>query len=226
MKRCNRSSRCHLPMAGLMVMLLASSASAQGYARAGWVAELETLFHDVSGRVIITDEFTLSVEHFSYDGGGIEVFFYLAPEDSFGSYSSNGVAVGDDLLGMVFDDDSLTVPVPMGMDGYDAVSVWCMIGANFGSGPFLRPGDANGDGQVDVGDLGILAGAWGISDGSAKWADADFSGDGQVDVSDLGILAGNWQDGVGVPEPATGLLLAGGLAALLGRRRLRSSARP
>jgi hypothetical protein len=55
------------------------------------------------------------------------------------------------------------------------------------------PGDANGDGMVDVGDLGILAANYG---GSGKtWALGDFNGDGLVDVGDLGILAANYGTG-------------------------------
>jgi hypothetical protein len=55
------------------------------------------------------------------------------------------------------------------------------------------PGDANGDGAVDVGDLGILAANYG---GSGKsWAQGDFNGDGSVDVGDLGILAANYGRG-------------------------------
>jgi hypothetical protein len=55
------------------------------------------------------------------------------------------------------------------------------------------PGDANGDGAVDVGDLGILAANYG---GTEKtWAEGDFNGDGLVDVGDLGILAANYGTG-------------------------------
>jgi hypothetical protein len=82
----------------------------------------------------------------------------------------------------------------------------------------LVSGDANMDGAVDVGDLGILAGNW--NQGSDNtWIQADFSGDGLVDVSDLGILAGNWQGGAGVPEPASLALLSITAAAGLLRRR-------
>jgi hypothetical protein len=57
----------------------------------------------------------------------------------------------------------------------------------------LTPGDANGDGAVDVGDLGILAANYG---GSGKnWSQGDFNGDGLVDVGDLGILAANYGRG-------------------------------
>jgi hypothetical protein len=62
-------------------------------------------------------------------------------------------------------------------------------------------GDANLDGAVDVGDLGILAGHWGVADG-ADWSQGDFTGDGAVDVGDLGILAGGWGQQL-TPPPAT-----------------------
>jgi uncharacterized protein (DUF2141 family) len=53
------------------------------------------------------------------------------------------------------------------------------------------PGDANGDGAVDVGDLGILAANYGTVN-NATWANGDFNGDGAVDVGDLGILAAHY----------------------------------
>jgi hypothetical protein len=55
-------------------------------------------------------------------------------------------------------------------------------------------GDANLDGAVDVGDLGILAANYGTSSG-AVWSQGDFNGDGAVDVGDLGILAANYGTG-------------------------------
>ena len=91
-----------------------------------------------------------------------------------------------------------------------------------------EPGDANGDGVVDVSDLGVLATNYGTTSG-AEWADADFTGDGKVDVSDLGIFSmayGNTIEGTSsqaVPEPSMlvgllGLCLAG-LLALARRKR-------
>jgi hypothetical protein len=53
------------------------------------------------------------------------------------------------------------------------------------------PGDANADSKVDVGDLGILAANYGMTEG-ATWGLGDFNGDGKVDVGDLGILAANY----------------------------------
>jgi hypothetical protein len=55
-------------------------------------------------------------------------------------------------------------------------------------------GDANGDGMVDVGDLGILAANYGMTSG-ATWSKGDFNNDGMVDVGDLGILAANYGTG-------------------------------
>jgi hypothetical protein len=55
------------------------------------------------------------------------------------------------------------------------------------------PGDANGDGKVDVGDLGILAANYGGTD--KRWSQGDFNGDDKVDVGDLGILAANYGRG-------------------------------
>ena len=57
------------------------------------------------------------------------------------------------------------------------------------------PGDANNDGMVDVGDLGILAANYGGT--NKTWFQGDFNGDGKVDVGDLGILAANYGTGTG-----------------------------
>jgi len=53
------------------------------------------------------------------------------------------------------------------------------------------PGDANGDGKVNVVDLGILATNYGVT-GTATWGMGDFNGDTNVNVVDLGILATNY----------------------------------
>ncbi len=73
-------------------------------------------------------------------------------------------------------------------------------------------GDTDDDGDVDLTDLGILAGNYGaLSD--ATWNMGNFDNDGDVDLTDLGLLAGNYENGVAqamidferirdVPEPS------------------------
>ena len=51
----------------------------------------------------------------------------------------------------------------------------------------LKPGDLDGDGDVDILDLSRLITNWGASGGVA-----DINGDGLVDVYDLSILLSNW----------------------------------
>ena len=92
------------------------------------------------------------------------------------------------------------------------------------------PGDANGDGKVDVTDLNVVGLNWqmAVDPGAAN---GDFDGSGFVDVGDLNILALNWQFGVGeaaintvVPEPGSQMLLL--ILLLLGpwaRRKVTSN---
>jgi hypothetical protein len=72
-------------------------------------------------------------------------------------------------------------------------SQWTVSLSGYGVGVYFTPrilGDANSDGAVDVGDLGILAANYG---GSGKtWGQGDFNGDKVVDVGDLGILAAHY----------------------------------
>ncbi len=91
---------------------------------------------------------------------------------------------------------------------------------NGGAAKKFYLGDANLDGKVNVGDLGILAANYGQNE--KVWAQADFNGDALVNVGDLGILAANYGSGEGggmVPEPATLVLLVIGALPLTRRRR-------
>jgi probable HAF family extracellular repeat protein len=76
----------------------------------------------------------------------------------------------------------------------------------------LEPGDANGDGQVDINDLTIVLANFGQT--GTTWSQGDFTGDGTVDIDDLTIVLTNFGYGVGaasparVPEPSALALLA------------------
>jgi hypothetical protein len=95
-----------------------------------------------------------------------------------------------------------------------------------------QPGDANGDGTVDLSDFTILRNNFGTAMG-ATLSDGDFNGDGMIDLADFTILRNNfgtmsdressdidaWYAAI-IPEPTTaGLLGAAGLLGLLRRRR-------
>ncbi|MEQ9461548.1 MAG: M64 family metallopeptidase [Phycisphaeraceae bacterium] len=63
-------------------------------------------------------------------------------------------------------------------------------------------GDANLDLQVDIEDLSVLAGGFGLT--GQIWSGGDFDGNGLVDLTDLSLLAGNWGFvASSVPEPVT-----------------------
>jgi hypothetical protein len=85
------------------------------------------------------------------------------------------------------------------------------------------PGDTNGDDIVDEWDYDNLVAQFGGPPGVES---ADFNEDGRVDLIDLAILRRNFGEGVeppspgaAAPEPATLILLAGGLPLLLKRRK-------
>ncbi|MBT3201214.1 MAG: PEP-CTERM sorting domain-containing protein [Phycisphaerales bacterium] len=91
-------------------------------------------------------------------------------------------------------------------------------------------GDANGDTFVNDADMTILLAQFGsASDRDTTAGDADFNGDGLVNLADFVILRTNWGEGtapdavalpnINTPEPATLILMAAGLPALLKRRR-------
>ena len=89
----------------------------------------------------------------------------------------------------------------------------------------MLDGDTDVDWDVDSVDLGNLAAVFG-GEGDLY---TDFNEDGRVDLADFALMRANFGAGVGsgapgdataaTPEPATLILLAGGLPVLLRRRR-------
>ncbi|UJF36380.1 cohesin domain-containing protein [Paenibacillus hexagrammi] len=56
----------------------------------------------------------------------------------------------------------------------------------------IQPGDTNGDGHYSIGDLGIVAAAYGKTSADPNWSsyqNADLNGDGKVDIEDLAAMA-------------------------------------
>jgi hypothetical protein len=93
------------------------------------------------------------------------------------------------------------------------------------------PGDATGDGTVDVNDLAIVATNFGQSTGMS-WTTGDFTGDGTVDINDLKIVLASFGASVSapgssalsaVPEPCALVLVAAVLLVLLPRARRKLS---
>jgi mono/diheme cytochrome c family protein len=103
----------------------------------GATAELSTFAHDVAGTARVVDDCTIVLTGFTYDGGGIDVQVYGGIG---GDYDPpTGFSMSDNLLGRLFDDDTLTVRLPEDrtLDDLDGVSIWCVtVGANFGDASF------------------------------------------------------------------------------------------
>ena len=88
------------------------------------------------------------------------------------------------------------------------------------------PGDVDGDGDVDLNDVGFFEARFGQSGlplppGTNS---ADLDADGDVDLHDLTILRDNYGAGVGAapaaaPEPGSAALLVLGLGAVIRRRK-------
>ena len=95
---------------------------------------------------------------------------------------------------------------------------------------FTTPGDFNGDGMVDGGDLSLLLGNWGTSVPPVpnNWDGSQPVGP-LIDAGELSELLGNWGTGIGaaslaganVPEPSAAVLLAGLISAAAAARMQR-----
>lgn len=123
-------------------------AQSSDYPRAGWTTTLTTNAHGVSGTAEIIDARTIRLTNFNYDGGGPQVYAYLGATNDDDAFA-DGLAIGELLTrpGTPYVDATvdLVLPAELTLDGYDAISIWCVdFRVNFGSGTFA-PAD-NGDG--------------------------------------------------------------------------------
>jgi hypothetical protein len=90
------------------------------------------------------------------------------------------------------------------------------------------PGDAIGEGKVDINDLTIVLAHYGQSSGMS-WSTGDFTGDGTVDINDLTIVLANYGETIGasaagtsaVPEPSCLVLVGIAVARWLACARRR-----
>ena len=82
-----------------------------------------------------------------------------------------------------------------------------------------QPGDANGDGRVDINDLTVVLANYDQT--GMGWTQGDFTNDGTVDINDLTIVLANYNwtaasaGMVPVPEPAGDVLLSIAAAGVL-----------
>lgn len=125
------------------------TAPAAMYDRAGWVADIPLGAHLVQGQATIITNRIIHVENFTYDGTAPQVYFYLGATDSDLDFQ-NGLEVPPQLV-RAYIDESLVLLLPDGttLDGYGAISVWCVeFAVNFSSAPFASPVSGVGDGAV------------------------------------------------------------------------------
>ncbi len=103
--------------------------------RVGHSLQLSTKSHGVKGSATIIDDCTIAIEGFSFDGGGVDVRFY----GGLGGNYEAGFAMTENLVGTVFNNQSLniTLPAERTLDDLDGLSVWCYdFTVSFGDGLF------------------------------------------------------------------------------------------
>lgn len=216
--------RMRLAMIAAAIAATATAARAQLTSpQIGWQADLSTIAHDVSGTVTILDEDTLSISDFTYNGGGLSVYFYLGATNTQAAFES-GLRIGPQLLGMPFGGTEAPWPIdlPAGetLEGYHGIAVWCVdVNQNFGSGTFVLPGDFNGNNAVENADLTLLLNNWAVTlpPVPAGWEGSPPTSPA-IDNDELTTLLNHWGRPAGggsiaVPEPATGL--AGSFIAIV-----------
>jgi hypothetical protein len=105
------------------------------------------------------------------------------------------------------------------------VAMWLGVDAGVDDASLiaLRPGDFDGDDDVDGADFVAWQTNFPLASG-AQWFQGDADGDGDVDGADFVVWQTNFPSTAGpasVPEPASVVLIVGAAAGLAGFRRLR-----
>lgn len=108
------------------------------HAKVGWRLQLIERSHATRGVATLTDDCTVTLTQFSYDGGGIDVRVRggIAPR------WAAGFKMGPQLLGTVRNNDTLAVNLPAGktLDDLDGISIWCETAStSFADGQFAAP---------------------------------------------------------------------------------------
>jgi hypothetical protein len=150
---------------------------------------------------------------------------------------------GEDPTGLPFDlyvdnndtgANSFAPDTPLGLEYARLVqrATWQVVNGHAFSGVDLTPGDANGDGRVNLSDFLVLRrnfGNDGGPDDNVGFHDGDFDGNGIVNLSDFLLLRANfgtgdqgpldsWYESI-VPEPTMGATMGLAGLALVRRRR-------
>ncbi len=143
-----------------------------------------------------TDRWAMQISGTTFDSGGLNI--QMASTNNLGHVLDAGPT----------EDDLMTPSIVNGTRNKISMIDLQMLELAHGYSLLQRvDGDANDSGQVDIVDLAMLAGFYGIGNG-ARWDQGDFNFDGAVDIVDLAMLAGNYGNGAAAPEPTTLLLLA------------------
>ncbi len=155
------------------------------------------------------------------DAGGVAIASTAITTDQlasgvFDTYSTGLMLPNQSLVGT-----PLTVTITPGSTG--SYSQDSLAGVGVDNVRILQynfiPGDANGDGKVDINDLTIVLGHY--NQQGMTWTEGDFTGDGVVDINDLTIVLANYNTTAtyggpaAVPEPGGAVMLIAGLMALL-----------
>ena len=115
-----------------------SDGTSSSHPLVGTVRQLSTLAHDVAGTVTILDDRTIQVTDFIFDGGGVNVFFYVGNDGRFDS-AAGGRPLGPQLVGTRQTGGTITLTLPddLTLDDFNGLSVWCVpFSASFGEVDF------------------------------------------------------------------------------------------